>query len=215
MKHTGKTGKELFPPYELFSFEGIPNLKKQEAAGIKKLKKRIAESEIMVCQTDKSGKLCVMPMEMYIEAGERHTKNNKEVDDIFVKETQKKLNGHVSMWIKATDMGGDWKHGERHRDSQIAWSCLVPPMYTVVKDHKSHDPDSNDPPPTQPICGAVNSMNVNLSNILFTFIEAVADEMEEKAEVISTEDALSRIDKYNSSQESNILQEVHIDLYAT
>ena len=145
-----------------------------------------------------------MPMEMYIAAGESHTKEDKEVDDKFVKETQKKINGHVSMWIKATDMGGDWKHGERHRLSQIGWSCLVPPMYLVVKDHKSHDPDSDDPPPTRPICGAVNSMNVNLSNIISTFIEAIADEMEEKAEVISTEDSLSRIDQFNSNQESKV-----------
>ena len=47
-----------------------------------------------------------MPMELYIEAGDTHV----VVNDKFVRGTQKKLNGHVSMWIKYLNMGENWKH---------------------------------------------------------------------------------------------------------
>ena len=43
------------------------NITKQQAAGLKKLRKRIEEGELIVCQTDKSGKLSVMPLEMYVD----------------------------------------------------------------------------------------------------------------------------------------------------
>ena len=43
-------------------------------------------------------------------------------------------------------------------------------------------------------------MNVHLSNILSPIIEAVTGEMKDSAEVISTDDMLSVIDKYNSDQ---------------
>ena len=56
------------------------------------------------------------------------------------------------------------------------------------------------PPPTRPVCGAVNGMDVHLSNILSPIVEAVANEMKDKAEVISTDDALSVIDQYNDKQ---------------
>ena len=89
------------------------NITKQQARGLKKLRKRIEEGELIVCQTDKSGRLCVMPMGMYVEAGNGHTAGDLEVDGEFVKKTQRKLNGHISMWIKCLNMGEDWKHQDR------------------------------------------------------------------------------------------------------
>ena len=57
------------------------------------------------------------------------------------------------------------------------------------------------PPPTRPVCGAVAGMNVHLSNIISPFLDTIADEMEDTVEIISTEDALSRIDAVNKSLE--------------
>ena len=170
------------------------NITRQQAEGLKKLKKRSDEGEIVVCATDKSGRLCVMPMEMYQELGRVHTVKDTEVDDQFVSDTQRRLNGHVSMWIKCLDMGADWKHQDRLRETQINKSQCVAPFYLLVKDHKSG------PLSTRPVCGAVNGMDVHLSNILSPIIETVADEMRNKDEVISTDDALSRIDSFNGKQ---------------
>ena len=93
------------------------NITKQQARGLKKLRKRIEEGELVVCQTDKSGRLSVMPMEMYVECGGGHTAGDMEIDQKFVHNTQKKLNGHVSMWIKCLNMGEDWKHQSRLRET--------------------------------------------------------------------------------------------------
>ena len=173
------------------------------------MKKRVADGEIIVCQTDKSGRLCVMPMEMYIEAGDTHVSKDMVVDDKFVRGTQRKLNGHVSMWIKCLNMGESWEHTDRLRQTQINHSCLVPPLYLLIKDHKRYS--GSGPPPARPVCGAVNGMDVHLSNILSHIIESVADEMKHKTEIISTDDGLSRIDSYNSKHNSEMKCE---DLFA-
>ena len=182
------------------------NLTKQQASGIRKLKKRISEGEIIVCETDKAGRLCVMPVEMYMEAGLTHTDKDEEVDEEFVQQCQRKLNGHVSMWIKMLSQGENWEHEDRLRETQINHSCSVAPLYLLVKSHKKYSgvrPGGEGPPPpppTRPVCGAVNGMDVHLSNILSPIVEAVANEMKDKAEVISTDDALSVIDQYNDKQ---------------
>ena len=114
------------------------NLTKQQAAGIRKLKKRISEGELIVCGTDKAGRLCAMPMEMYMEAGLTHTDGDEEVDGEFVKQCQKKLNGHVSMWIKMLNQGENWEHEDRLRETQINQDCSVAPLYLLVKSHKKY-----------------------------------------------------------------------------
>ena len=91
-------------------------------------------------------------------------------------------------------MGADWKHHDRLRETQINHSKCVAPFYLLVKDHKSG------PLSTRPVCGAVNGMDVHLSNILSPIVETVADEMKEKDEVISTYDALSRVNSFNDKQ---------------
>ena len=139
-----------------------------------------------------------MPMEMYVECGGGHTAGDMEIDQKFVHNTQKKLNGHVSMWIKCLNMGEDWKHQSRLRETQINHSNNVAPVYLLVKDHKEYS--GSCPPKTRAVCAANSGMDVHLSNILSPIIEAVADNMKKKDEVISTDDALSRIDSYNLKQ---------------
>merc|ERR1712235_124240 len=141
-----------------------------------------------------------------MEAGLTHTEKDEEGDEEFVKQCQKKLNGHVSMWIKMLSQGENWEHEDRLRETQINQDCSVAPLYLLVKSHKKYSgvrPGGEGPPPpppTRPVCGAVNGMNVHLSNILSPIIEAVTGEMKDSAEVISTDDMLSVIDKYNSDQ---------------
>ena len=48
------------------------NLTKEERVGLKRLKKRVGEGEIVVCSTDKSSRFAVLTMEEYILAGQKH-----------------------------------------------------------------------------------------------------------------------------------------------
>ena len=129
----------------------------------------------------------------------KHTLKDEEVDDETTDLTQKLLNGHTSMWLKMSKMGESHQHQQRQRATHIEQSATVPPLYLLVKDHKKQNDD--EPPSTRPVCGATAGMNNHLSNIISVYLEATADEMDNNREVISTEDALSRIDRYNKRVE--------------
>ena len=171
------------------------NLTPAQERGLRKLRKRIKDGNLMVILTDKSGKLAVTTVENYIKMGEVHVKKDTEVDDDKAKEIQRKTNGHVSMWIKMTNMGENWNHTARIRETCINHSCCVCPMYLLVKDHKLVKP--GELPPTRPVCSGCSSMGVHLSNILSDIIDAIANSMKNKIEVVSTEDLLNKIDEYN------------------
>ena len=172
------------------------NLSVKEKRGIKKLKSRMESNELIVCHTDKSGRLCVMPLKMYVECAEEHTNKDEEIDYKEAERTQQKLNGHVSMWLKILGMGSHWRHQERQRGTHLEQSVSVGPLYLLVKDHKPCQESGL--PKTRPVCASNSGMNVHLSNILSDVLEKVADRMAGSAEVISTEDALSRLDRFNA-----------------
>ena len=171
------------------------NLTPAQQRGIAKLKKRIKEGSLMVVLTDKSGKLAVTTPSNYLKMGEEHTKNDAEVDEETASDTQRKLNGHMSMWLKITQAGDNWNHKDRFRETCINQSNSVSPMYMLLKDHKPTKP--GEIPKTRPVVSGCNGMGVHLSNHLSEIVDAVADCIEDKIEVISTEDFLSRAAKYN------------------
>ena len=55
--------------------------------------------------------------------------------------------------------------------------------------------------PTRPVVSGCAGMGVNLSNILSEFVEAIANDMDDGYEVISSEDFLSRVNKANKELE--------------
>ena len=55
------------------------NLTPSEYRGLVKLKKRVANKELVVYQTDKSSKLAVASLESYTRQGQAHTKADKQV----------------------------------------------------------------------------------------------------------------------------------------
>ena len=67
---------------------------------MKSLKKRVTEGELVVVQTDKTGKFCVMSREAYLRAGQVHTEKDTKVDLSKVAEIQKDINGNIAMLIK-------------------------------------------------------------------------------------------------------------------
>ena len=53
------------------------NLTPAQRRGLKKLRKRVTKGELICVTTDKSGRLAVMPLELYTAAGEVHTNKDK------------------------------------------------------------------------------------------------------------------------------------------
>ena len=77
---------------------GMDNLTEAEKRGLKSLKKRVANKELIICQTDKSGRFCVLSWDRYIQAGEKHTRNDKKISIEESEEIQGTLNGHMRWW---------------------------------------------------------------------------------------------------------------------
>ena len=68
------------------------NYSDQEKRGVKKLKKRIKEREIVVRPTDKSHKLCVCSWDNYVEQGKVHVGKDRKVNWSEISEMQKICN---------------------------------------------------------------------------------------------------------------------------
>ena len=163
------------------------NLDKDLRDGIKLLKKLSKDGEIVIAETDKSGKFCVFSMEEYIKAGEVHTKNDKKVDEKELKEIQKTLNATCSMFLMIFKVGENSDHVERHRTDHINQSANPSAMRLLLKDHKGlekiHTRRLNGP-----------GLNIHISNLLSDILEPVADNMPQSWEQGSTE---ARVDKHN------------------
>ena len=74
-------------------------LKEQESS------KPSQERELVIIPTDKSGNLAVMCRVTYAESGMCHTSKDREVGWVSIKNSQRELNGHVSMRIKIFRIG--------------------------------------------------------------------------------------------------------------
>ena len=123
------------------------NLTRGEHKGLKTLKKRFQEGDIIVLPTDKSGRFGVMSLENYLLAGEKHTNKDVEVGMGEIVRTQSELNGNISMLIKFLRIGHLWKHQDRARTTMINNSLSLCPMYLTYKDHKGWKGEDNFPPP--------------------------------------------------------------------
>ena len=168
-----------------------PNLSKSQMRGISKLKKRVKEGEIVIMESDKSGKLSVATTEKYLEMGEVHVGKDIEIDEEDLKEREKFLNGHVSMFLKISNMGEDWGHQQRHREAGIKHSAYASPMSLLLKDHKKWA--EGDLPQTRPVVSGNEGLGTSMSNIVSEFLEPLADSEEENFEIISSEDLLYRV----------------------
>ena len=99
--------------------EQVSNLTKSEKEGLESLRKRVAEGEIVVVPTDKSGRFSVMDMDTYLQAGLKHAGKDRLVSMTEIKENQSELNGQVSMILKIFKVGQSWGHYDRARANMI------------------------------------------------------------------------------------------------
>ena len=166
------------------------NLTGEEEEGIKSLRKRIEEEDLIVMKTDKSGKFAVTNRENYERLGEAHTGKDRKIEDEEAREKERVINGHTSMWIKMTCLGEAHNHEDRARESKLSKSQNLASMYLLLKDHKEKLS-------TRPVVTGCNSNTLGLSNIVAELLESVCNSMSSPYEVISTEDMLSRIEDCN------------------
>ena len=175
------------------------NLTRGEVRGLRSLRKRIKEGELVVLPTDKTGLFAVMSRSTYTECGMKHVKGYTEVGWDDLKVAQSELNGHTSMMIKIFGIGEAWNHTSRVRETMLGESMTTCPLTLQYKDHKGWTREMGTIPPTRPVVGGPLGMNLYLSEIVSDLVEPLVDRYKGGKENISSEDLIARLVQLNSS----------------
>ena len=126
------------------------NLTLVEERGLRKLKKRVRNKEIVVLKTDKSGKLVVANKEKYLKMGMSKIKEDRELKRPEIKKIEERINNHTRMLTKVFNIGESHGHLKRVQESVITHSETSAPMYYHYKDNKAE-------PGWRPVVSGCNS----------------------------------------------------------
>merc|ERR1712105_451297 len=145
--------------------EQVSNLDEDEEKGLKMLKKRIKNGELIVMKTDKSNKFAVTSVDNYLKMGQAQIKNDKEINRQEICEREKILNGHSKMWCKMLSIGENFNHQDRVMESKTTRSNNLASMYLLLKDHKEKLGE-------RVVVSGCNYNTRGLSNMVSEFLES-------------------------------------------
>ena len=147
------------------------NLSKLELLGMKSLQKRVKNGELIVTETDKSNRFCVLKSSQYYEAGQKHVVKDQKESHEQARAIQKVVNDH-SYWLrKIFGLGIEWGHEDRIGNSMTDRGEVVAPLYLLIKDHKGWSYEEGTPPPSRPVCSGNRGYNRHISEILSLILE--------------------------------------------
>ena len=177
--------------------KGKDNLTMGERRGLKSLKKRVDEGEVVICQTDKSGRFCVLTREQYLEAGMVHVKNDRKISNEEQGEVERAVNGHMRWWGSIWGLGSNWKQESRCLSNLINHGLGTCPMTLLIKDHKTWSMV----PKTRSVMGGNEGGNCGISEFLSLVLEPVAGEQGNSMEISATNGLLADIADLNAELE--------------
>ena len=149
--------------------KGKSNLPDGARLGLKSLEERTKDGDLIVMETDKSGKLAVCEPEAYLRMGEEHVKEDREITIKEVLENARVSDAHTSCWIKMMGVGEQHRHTARFRESYMGGDTPAA-MTLLAKDHKPQNKDGTYK--TRPVVMGNTSYNVGLSEMLSELLEA-------------------------------------------
>ena len=87
-------------------------------------------------KTDKSSKFAVTTEQEYINMGQEHIKNDKQLSRQEILEIEDNLNGHTRAWAQIWNSGDNHDHMGRIMASKTTHSENIADLYLMYKDHK-------------------------------------------------------------------------------
>ena len=130
-----------------------------------------------------------------------HIKDDVEVDEKVLRESETDLNRHSAQLAKDFRIGAAWGHEPRVKEAVTAVNSLTPNTYGLRKNHKPEVLGQEiTGPKVRPVCGAKEAPNSRLGQIAADIINMVADFIEKRKgskSTISTEEMAAGILKYN------------------
>ena len=180
------------------------NLSIQEKRGLKKIRQRIKEKEVVVLKTDKSGKMTIADRESYLEMGRKLNGADRKIEREELKIRERKINEHTKMWSKIINAGEAHGHNDRIRSSKNIESEIAASKYYMFKDHKEGES-------YRPVVSGCCSNTLGLSGLLSDIIESLCLAMNDPFEVISSEDMLAEISEFNDKVKREIEKDENYD----
>lgn len=168
------------------------NINNEVSNGIKSIKERVKEKEIVVFTTDKTGEFTVDSTTSYLEELNKHTLNDKKISRKKVKQLENKCNDHLKQFNKMFCVGAAFGHEARVGHASTATNVPAPPLYGLRKTHK---PVSI--PPVRPVCGANSAPNSRLGHFLSRIVNNYADCAENNTECRSSEEMRAAFSGFN------------------
>ena len=153
------------------------------------------ENDLVVYQTDKSGRFSVDSCENYKLSCQEHIINDQVITLEEYKEIEKNANFHAKTWARISQAGSLQRDAKRIKENLIINDTQPPPLYTCRKDHKETE-DEVVGPPTRPICGVVDSATDRLSYVLSTVLNEIWKRNTETV-CMSTEELKAEIENVN------------------
>ena len=166
------------------------NLSKSQLDGLRSLKKRVSEEDIIITLTDKSGKLSLNTKDNYNASMEKHHRDDEKITLAEKNSIENTLNGHTLQLGRILNMGANHGHEKRVEKALRNKYCHVPVLSGLDKDHKQRQED--EPQPFHPVCGGEESNNKQMSSICSTIVTGISNCIDKKLKTLcrSTEESL-------------------------
>ena len=139
------------------------NLTREQKDGLRSLKKKVKQKDVVIYQTDKSGRFSVDTMDNYREACSAHVEGDQTITVELHEKAQKMANTHSTMWVRIFKAGEAIGGQARIKRNMLVEGSTLAPLYALRKDHKGCDSPARGPP-MRPVCGAVSAYNSKLSH---------------------------------------------------
>ena len=92
----------------------------------------------------------MMSRETYERSGKSHTRGDVIVGCDKLKDSQKELNGHVSMMLKIFKVGDRWEHSDRIRESTyVKGQSYSVPNHIIIQGPQGVEHEDGDHPTNQ------------------------------------------------------------------
>lgn len=171
------------------------NLTEGEKEGLESLKEKVKNEEVVIQQTDKSGRNVVDSPTNYKIAVEPHITNDIQISFNEYEELEKEMNAHAYTWSKMLQIGKDTNSVDRIKNSLKTRNSDYAVLSCLRKDHKQGF-DTVEGPPGRPLCAGNIGYNYRFSHLLCMLLKDIPEDAETECE--NTEDLIAKIDEVNA-----------------
>ena len=102
------------------------NLPAEALDGKESIERRVKKKELVMLQTDKSGKMVPTEYDSYIRMGEEHTRKDRLITRAEAHRLHREQDNHSSQLMKCFNLGGSANHTKRLRESYLGGNGIAP-----------------------------------------------------------------------------------------